>query len=202
MNLDSKYFDMIRISRDDKKSKGAVGEAQQICDWEGCRKHGPHPAPAAPHLQAAGENNKRHFCSDHIASYNKSFDFFEGMDADDVDKYRRAAITGHRPTWNLGSRRAHEARATQYEDPLELLKGRGAQSKGSETLTPQTSAGQRRALDTLHLTPEAKAADIRKQYKVLVKKYHPDTNGGNRDYEERFQRTVQAYQYLRASGFC
>lgn len=37
---------------------------------------------------------------------------------------------------------------------------------------------------------------LKKQYKKLVKKYHPDLNGGNKDAEEKFKRLTIAYQAL------
>jgi curved DNA-binding protein CbpA len=35
-----------------------------------------------------------------------------------------------------------------------------------------------------------------------VKKFHPDRNGGDRDVEDRLQHVLQAYDYLKKSGFC
>jgi len=59
-----------------------------------------------------------------------------------------------------------------------------------------------KAFDTLGLTAEATPDDIKKQYKALVKKHHPDANGGDRGSEETFRAVVQAYQLLKQSGFC
>lgn len=211
MNLNSKYFDMIRIARP-QATKHTLAEATKLCDWAGCKKRGEYPAPSPGHQGAQTTNtreHKRNFCATHIGDYNKSYDFFEGMTDEDMAQYRRAATTGHRPTWNLGVRRAKPAQERAFEDPLDILadklgektrKKRGKNASAAHA-TP-SSEGQRRALDALNLNPDAQPPDVRKQYKQLVKQYHPDTNGGDRTYEDRFQKTVQAYQYLRASGFC
>ncbi|TAL04740.1 MAG: hypothetical protein EPO08_00485, partial [Rhodospirillaceae bacterium] len=46
----------------------------------------------------------------------------------------------------------------------------------------------------LPLTLEA----LRRRYKALVKKYHPDANGGSAEAETRMKRINAAYQTLRA----
>ena len=52
------------------------------------------------------------------------------------------------------------------------------------------------------LKASASAEDIKTQYKALVKKHHPDANGGDRTSEERFREVVQAYQLLKTAGLC
>ena len=59
-----------------------------------------------------------------------------------------------------------------------------------------------KAISTLGLKPNATADDIKTQYKALVKKHHPDANGGDRASEERFREVVQAYQLLKTAGLC
>ena len=59
-----------------------------------------------------------------------------------------------------------------------------------------------KAFDTLELPANATASDIKSRYKELVKKHHPDANGGDRGSEERFRAVIQAYQLLKQAGFC
>ena len=59
-----------------------------------------------------------------------------------------------------------------------------------------------KAFETLGLDGSAGSDDIKTRYKALVKKHHPDANGGDRSSEERFRAVVQAYQLLKQSGFC
>ena len=61
---------------------------------------------------------------------------------------------------------------------------------------------QRRALDVLGLEADAKRADIKARFKVLVKRHHPDANGGDRTSEDRLREIIQAYNYLKSAGFC
>ena len=61
---------------------------------------------------------------------------------------------------------------------------------------------QRSALDTLGLEGDAKRADIKARFKVLVKRHHPDANGGDRTSEDQLREIIQAYNYLKSAGFC
>ena len=47
-------------------------------------------------------------------------------------------------------------------------------------------------------TAEPKA--IRERYGVLVKQYHPDSNGGDRSMEHRLAIVIRAFKALKASG--
>src|SRR5215475_1122743 len=42
----------------------------------------------------------------------------------------------------------------------------------------------------------ASAADIKKAYRKLARKYHPDVNPGNREAEERFKKISLAHDVL------
>ena len=196
MNLNSKYFDMIRTAR--REQRALPGESRQMCDWPECRDTGEYPAPAGPR-----SSEKRHFCYAHVAQFNRSYNYFEGMSDDDAERFRRAAQTGHRPTWAMGARRARGSRAEdwQFHDPLELMQHAGAVA-GEATGPSRVTAGQKRALTVLDLPETAKPEDVRKRYKLLVKQYHPDANGGDRRHEDDLQSVIQAHDYLKASGFC
>ena len=199
MNLNSKYFDMIRAAK--REPSRAPQQTKTVsCDWPDCRETGAYPAPAGP-----GSNEKRHFCYDHVRDYNRSYNYFEGMSQEDAESFRRAAQTGHRPTWSMGTRRARGSKAEdwQFHDPLELMTDATGQGPSPHReAAPRVTSGQKRALEVLELADTATAEDVRKRYKVLVKQYHPDANGGDRRHEEQLQSVIQAHDYLKASGFC
>ena len=46
----------------------------------------------------------------------------------------------------------------------------------------------------------ADSATIRAKYAELVKRWHPDSNGGDRGAEEQLQRVIKAYQVLKSAG--
>jgi DnaJ-class molecular chaperone len=59
---------------------------------------------------------------------------------------------------------------------------------------------QRQAFDILDLEPSVTLNEIKARYKELVKRFHPDANGGDRGTEERLKQVIKAYGVLRASG--
>ena len=56
---------------------------------------------------------------------------------------------------------------------------------------------ERDALKELKLEPPATLAEIKSQYRKLVKKYHPDLNKGDQEADQKFQRLTFAYEVLK-----
>ena len=181
------------------------------CQWPRCEAPATHRAPKG-RLQAS---EYWQFCLAHVREYNNSYNFFAGMTDDAVAQYQKEAVTGHRPTWKMGSiggkraspRRARGGfRAAEWEaaDPFSMLGETGAQpgharpaSEGRKILN-----AQRRAFDVLGLEANAKRTDIKARFKILVKRHHPDANGGDRGSEDTLREIIQAYNYLKSAGFC
>ena len=213
MKLNSKYFDKIRVKpQDDRLAQSKV----ETCDWPGCNKPGVHRAPRG----REHEGEYYTFCVEHVRQYNKSYNYFTGMKDDEVAAFQSDARSGHRPTWKMGENasakgkaKAHaEAKAKQEAasrrfdplmgrvDPFGLFGEMGAEDEGRRR-RPVRNA-ERKALSTLGLDETATASEVKAKYKSLVKKHHPDANGGSRDSEDRFREIVQAYDYLKSADFC
>jgi len=202
MKLDSKLFDRIRIKPDPTRRER---DGLPPCDWPGCEATAPHRAPVGRHRE--GEYHR--FCLEHVKQYNQSYNYFAGMSDASVAAFQRDALTGHRPTWKVGvdqagSREAAAKRATAKtaRDPFDLFGGgRGPAPAQAEVARP-VSAIVRRALDTFDIEATATAVEIKARYKLLVKRHHPDANGGDRSSEERLRQVIQAYGVLKGAGFC
>lgn len=96
MKLDSKYFDTIRVKR--KGAGGRKATAEPECAWEGCGEPGAHKAPMGRDY----EGQYLHFCVDHVRQYNKSYNYFSGLNDAAIQRYLKDAMIGHRPTWAMG----------------------------------------------------------------------------------------------------
>jgi hypothetical protein len=93
----------------------------------------------------------------------------------------------------------------ETDDPFTLFGEAGASRPRHARIAPETRKilnAQRRALDVLGLEGDAQRADIKAKFKVLVKRHHPDANGGDRGSEEQLREIIQAYNYLKSAGFC
>ena len=87
------------------------------------------------------------------------------------------------------------------QDPFRLF-GEGFQTRGSEPERRKVHNMEAKSLQTLGLDMTATAAEIKARYKLLVKRHHPDANGGDRSLEDRLREIIQAYSYLKSVGFC
>ena len=56
------------------------------------------------------------------------------------------------------------------------------------------------AFEALALEEGADSGQIRARYAELVKRWHPDSNGGDRGAEANLHRVITAYQTLKAGG--
>jgi curved DNA-binding protein CbpA len=77
-----------------------------------------------------------------------------------------------------------------------------AKAAKPEPKKPRHGAIVRRAFDIMGLDETADATAIKAQFKALVKRFHPDANGGDRGYEERLREIIKAHDTLRAAGLC
>lgn len=206
MAINSKFFDSIRIS----SGKKAKAEPETItCQWEGCDKPGLHRAPAGRNR----EGQFLHFCIEHVREYNKNFNYFSDLSDEEIAKFQKDAVTGHRPTWTSASNRTTATKTSQefsairsgsavsqkrMRNPYGLINEKRAEAAPKRKL----KVLEAKAFITLELKEFASSDEIKSQYKVLIKRHHPDANGGDRGSEERFRAVLQAYNLLKKAGFC
>ncbi|NIK90037.1 DnaJ-domain-containing protein 1 [Rhizomicrobium palustre] len=126
------------------------------------------------------------------------------MSEEDVARFQEEALTGHRPTWQLGKRAAGVKTADGTSGSYRIEDGFAvfgdAEPEKSRRPERALTGLQRQALDTLGLEPTATLNEIKAKYKELVKRFHPDANGGDRGTEERLKQVIKAYSHLRSSG--
>jgi curved DNA-binding protein CbpA len=205
MKFDSPMFDRIRVKPDEERELRAGCPA---CDWPGCAEKATHRAPKG----RLREREYWRFCLGHVREYNQSYNFFAGMSEDAVARYQKEAITGHRPTWKMGlngkggARDRSNADFGDAADPFAMFQEfAGPRWRPNfEPRQPERRAvrnAERKALDALGLEISASAHDIKMRFKVLVKRHHPDANGGDRSSEDRLREIIQAYNYLKSVGF-
>ena len=196
MKNDSPLFDRIRVKPDKDRR---VHPQAPACDWPNCKAPATHRAPKG----RLREREYWRFCLDHVRQYNQTYNFFSGMNPDDIAKYQKEAVVGHRPTWKMGTGTTPGGMEFQATDPLNLFRefnsGAGWRRK-SETIEPKRTIrnAERKAFEALGLDAGAEAVEIKARFKELVKRHHPDANGGDRVFEDKLREIITAYNYLKS----
>lgn len=161
----------------------------RCCDMPGCKGQGDHRAPKDRSL-----NEYFWFCLDHVQEYNAAWDFFAGMQPIDMEKHIVESLYGDRPTWRSDiyrgleselKRKIHDAYHFTEEQP-------DSEEKRIPTGNPEIDA-----LSVLGLQPPAPFNAVKKRYRELVKKYHPDHNPPNAETEDLIKQVNMAYTILK-----
>ncbi len=170
--------------------------AVKACEHPGCREAGDYRAPKARDRL----NDYYWFCLDHVREYNKSWDFYAGMNQAEIENQVRHDTTWQRPTWPMGNWRTRERamRDKVFTGGFAFGAEWGEERK-AEAPRPKPRTPEEEALHVLGLDPGSDFATVKRRYRELAKKHHPDANGGSKQAEERLKTINQAYNTLKAS---
>ncbi len=165
----------------------ATGE--RLCEHPQCGVPGLYRAPASPQRL----NSYRWFCLQHIREYNAAWNYYSGLSDATVEQLRREDTVWRRPSWPFTQGR-RGGTSSGLNDPFGFF---------SEKPSPSPAKGpqseERKALEALGLEYGVSLERIKTRYKELVKRLHPDANGGDSTAEERLKVINQAYSTLKAS---
>ncbi len=174
------------------------------CEAPGCRECGEYRAPKSRDSAVDDATGYYWFCLEHVREYNKKWDYFSGMSEADIHDYQRRAHTWERPTWRMGSKGTMEDELRSKvrnhfgvgEDPF-VKAEREKQWRREQRANNGAAKAEIEALAVLDLEPPVEFDAIKARYKQLVKKYHPDLNGGDQEAEEKFKSISHAYTTLK-----
>lgn len=168
------------------------------CEMPGCPGEGTFRAPRDRSL-----SNYYFFCQDHITEYNRAWNFFDGMNQKEVEEQILKSMFGDRPTWRSDAdgmaaenlrRQAWEFHATGDTDERSNRAWEEYQENQNKVdrMSPEFEA-----LAIFGLEPPLNLEDIKKRYKELAKKYHPDLNKGCEKSEEQLKKINMSYTVLK-----
>jgi hypothetical protein len=166
------------------------------CEWPDCEVIGEHRAPRS----RDDLNNFRWFCMDHIRQYNKSWNYYEGMSDKQVEADLRDDTSWNRPSWPFAG--MEKPLNFKSSNPgMDDFSGAFSQSGDPEPDSPshprhEPDSREAEAMAMLDLTPPITMDQIKRRYKELVKRHHPDANGGDKAAEEKFKQISLAYATL------
>ena len=203
----------ISVSADKKRRakgrrgmSGAFETSSRQCQHEGFSEPGKYRAPKHP------DNLEEFywFCLTHIREFNSKWNFFENHSEEEMEKQFAADRVWDRDTKPFGDK-TNNAKATieekawaslGIEDPTEVLGANATRNPGKSDPaggTRRLPAAERKAIDILEARDNWTKAELRKQYKKLIKELHPDLNGGDRSDEDRLQQVVWAWDQIKSS---
>ena len=190
-------------SSDNTVETGAAnGHRFEGCSHPGCTQPGDYPAPRSPDAL----RDYIWLCLEHVRDYNKAWNYYAGMDESEIEKQIRDDVTWRRPTWPLGARGgAKGGYGPEIQDDFGVYQGSPGPGAGSRNGNGHAnghdpaSQPEREALATMELSLPVSQEQVRARYKQLVKRLHPDANGGDKQAEERLKLVTQAYATLKSS---
>ena len=165
---------------------------KNICDWNNCLEEGFYKAPVEK------DNSKKYriLCLNHVKEFNKNWNYFEGMDDNQIYEFIKSDMTWHKPTqsfsssdnffkilWNNAMK--DELNKSNFKDHFNHMN----QFKFNHN--------DMKAFEILNISVGIKWEKIQKKFKKLVKKFHPDINAGNKKYEDKLKVITLAYTQLK-----
>lgn len=182
----------------DQKITAIPEDGRKPCGWPGCGEEGLYRAPVSPQ----DLKTYHRLCLVHVRAYNRSWNYYKGMTEEEVEADVRQDTVWNRPSWQWGGQGADACNAFNGEsirDDLGSFCYSGAASDGHAHNGKGVNNGrssQHMALAVLDLSPPVTTAVVKARYKELVKRHHPDANGGNKESEEKFKQISQAYHTI------
>ncbi len=178
------------------------------CEAPGCVDAGEFRAPGRSPNGFDGPGQWRWFCLEHVREFNAGYDWFEGMSAEEILQ-AQSPVSGWKTESAAFSPRAAVdgmPRWADFDDPLDAISARAggirsrAEREARMAMDGRFSKHEAEALETMGLGSNTDRRKLRRRYSELVRRYHPDRNGGDRQFEARLNKVVEAYQLLRKSA--
>jgi hypothetical protein len=182
----------------DQKVSTTPEDSRKPCGWPGCGEEGLYRAPVSPQ----NLRNYHWFCLDHVRAYNRSWNYYKGMTEEEVEADVRQDTVWNRPSWQWGGEGADAYSALNGQPIRDDLGSFCNSDQASDGPASNGRGGnngcssQHMALAVLDLSPPVTTKAVKARYKELVKRHHPDANGGNKESEEKFKQISQAYNTI------
>jgi len=165
------------------------------CDSDKCNEKGEYRAPKS----RVNLRKYYYFCLKHIKEYNKSWDFYKGMTVNQIEKSMRSDTIWDRPSWPLKVNLNNVIdEFNEYIDEFE----KNDDDKINENyfknnlINEKLTLEEVKAVNKLELKIPISMDKIKKNYKKLVKIFHPDVNENNKKAEEKFKEINESYRLL------
>ena len=179
---------------------GRIGTGERICEWPGCTEPGEFRAPPREGRRPGdGPGAWRWFCLDHVREFNTGYNFFEGMTISEIEAQQRPFAGWERETRAFAANAGNGPKWSDFIDPLDAIGAKFARERPRAANGHPYGEAERKAMKVLGLEPDADRRALRQRYADLLRRYHPDRNGGDRAHEKALQDVIAAYTALKSS---
>jgi hypothetical protein len=173
-------------------------ETGRCCDHPGCDAAGEFRAPGERRPSFDGPGQWRWFCLDHVRAFNTTYNYFSGMSSEEIESAHNPYGGWDRETRAFSTNGSPPPKWADFTDPLDAIGARFQRTASQPRKDGQMlSETDRRHFRVLGLAVDADRRALRIRYAELVRKFHPDHNGGDRSHEKALQAVIQAYQALK-----
>ncbi len=176
------------------------GEAQGHCARTGCNEPGEFRAPSGRRASFDGPGEWQWLCLDHVREFNTGYNYFNGMSSEEIEAAQTPYGGWDRETRAFAHVGSQPPKWADFTDPLDAIgaRFRRAESQQQRKDGRELSETDRRSLRILGLGTDTDRRALRQRYADLVRRYHPDRNGGDRSHEKALQAVIEAYTQLKS----
>ena len=187
-------------ARRTQRFHGRVEGRTARCAHPGCREPGEFRAPGFERADFDGPGDWRWLCLDHVRAFNTAYNWFDGMTPDEISAAQNPYGGWERETRAFGTiGQSPPPKWADFADPLDAIGARFKARKEQERTDGRPlSEGDRKHLGTLGLGVDADRRGLRLRYAELLRRYHPDHNGGDRGHEKALRAVIEAYTALKS----
>ena len=163
---------------------------KNICDWNNCSKPGDYKAP----IEKDNSKEFRLLCLDHIREFNKNWNYFAGMNDDEINEFIKSDMTWHKPTQSFSS--SDNFFKILWNNALKNENDKIKFNSSSKNML-KFNHNDIKAFSILGISIGLRWEKIQEKFKKLVKKFHPDMNAGSKKYEDKLKVITLAYTQLK-----
>ena len=165
---------------------------KNICDWNNCLEEGLYKAPK----EKDNSKNFRLLCLNHIKEFNKNWNYFSGMNDQQIMEFLKSDSTWHKPTQSFSSSENFFKVLwnNALKDEMDKIK---FDNEFNHMNKFKFNHNDIKAFSILGISVGLKWERIKEKFKKLVKKFHPDMNSGNKEFEEKLKVITLAYTQLK-----
>ena len=162
-----------------------------ICDWNNCKEQGKYKAP----IERDNSKKYRLLCLEHVKEFNKNWNYFSGMNDNQIYNFLKSDLTWHKPTQSFTS--SDNFFKVLWNNALNdnIFINRKEMTQGDNRLN--FDQNDIKAFNILGLGVGLRWEKVQEKFKKLVKKFHPDMNAGNKKFEDKLKVITLAYTQLK-----